>query len=102
MAIATEKFVPNLPPKELSEALNTLTNYSKSDIWLSILSDFDPSTLETKYLTECVRRNPFASGEMDADGTPPTPISERMERAKVAYSFSYRELEKCAKRIEAE
>ncbi len=30
MAIATEIFVPNLPQKELSEALDTLTDYSKS------------------------------------------------------------------------
>ena len=39
---------------------------------------------------------------MDADGTPPTSFFERMECAEGAYSFSYRELEKCAKRIESE
>lgn len=103
MAIATEKFVPNLPPREYSDALNVATiDYSKAVSWLSIISSFDPSTLSTKYLLECVRRNPYASGEMDSDGTPPTPISERMRRADGDFSFAFRELEKCVKRIESE
>lgn len=101
MAIATEKFVPNLPPRELSEVLDERL-YSKAISWLSILNSFDPSTLDPKYLTECVRRNPYASGEMDSDGTPPTPVSERIERANGDFSFTFRELEKCAKRIESE
>ena len=90
MGIKTEDFCPNIPPKEMTENVD----------WLKVLDEFDPNTLEQKYLNECARRNPYVTCyRLD---TPYSPVEERLKYAELCVRSYRRRLEDTVKRIEKE
>lgn len=90
MGIKTEDFVKSLPPKEMTEGVN----------WLKVLDDFDPSTLEQKYLDECARRNPYET--CYKEDPPFRPVAERLHFAEFCVGSYRRDLALAARRIEEE
>ena len=90
MGIKTEDFCKDIPPKEVTSDVD----------WLRILDEFDPNTLEQKYLNECARRNPYET--CYRFDTPHSPVMERRKHAEFCDQISRRDLEFSVKRIEAE
>lgn len=90
MGIKTEDFCKDIPPKEVTSDVD----------WLRILDEFDPNTLEQKYLNECARRNPYET--CYRFDTPHSPVMERRKHAEFCDQISRRNLEFSVKRIETE
>lgn len=90
MGIKTEDFCKDIPPKEVTSDVD----------WLRILDEFDPNTLEQKYLNECARRNPYET--CYRFDTPHSPVMERRKHAEFCDQISRRDLEFSVKRIETE
>ena len=90
MGIKTEDFCKNIPPKEMTEGVD----------WLRILDDFDPASLEQRYLNECARRNPYET--CYGSETPNSPVEERLHHAEFCVRSYRKDLEDCASRIEWE
>ncbi len=90
MAIRTEKFVNNLPPREVTEGVD----------WLGILDGFDPSELEDIYLEECASRNIFST-EYGLE-VPVNPIEKRLERAQWYVDVCRKNLQEVIDRIRKE
>lgn len=90
MGIKTEDFFNKIPPKELTMGVE----------WLDILDSFNPSKLETKYVNECARRNPYYTSYMSE--TPVMPVEERLVHTESIIRFERKELMDYAERIETE
>ena len=93
MGIKTEDMCKGIPPKEPTPNID----------WLRILDDFDPSTLNDRFLNECARRNPNDTCyRWSDDGLPSMPIEERLKHSKSGLEFDRRDLARCSDRINEE
>ena len=90
MGIKTEDFCKNIPPKEVTADID----------WLRILDDFDPATLEQRYMNECARRNSYETCYRSE--TPNSPVEERLRHIEFCVKLYRKELKDCVSRIERE